>query len=77
MASSFPEQIPAIVYLLQQLQLNDGRRSRMLDVGKGMGKYGFLAHEYVGMDRREAPEPLKTLAEQSRWTIDAVEIQPN
>jgi hypothetical protein len=49
----------------------------MLDIGKGLGKYGFLAHEFLGIDFHVEPDPTKTLREQSRWTIDAVEIQPS
>lgn len=76
MASSFPEQISPIIRIIRRLSSNDPARHRMLDIGKGLGKYGFLTHEYVGLDTQKLPEPSKTLREQSRWTIDAVEIQP-
>jgi hypothetical protein len=49
----------------------------MLDVGKGFGKYGFLAHEYCGIDNKRRPNPLRTMCEQSRITIDAVESNPD
>ncbi len=76
MASSFAEQIPTIVDIIHRLEINDRSRHRMLDVGKGLGKYGFLTHEFVGLDPQKLPDPSKKLREQSRWTIDAVEIQP-
>jgi hypothetical protein len=68
MASSFSNQIPLIVWLLQIL-----RPHTILDVGKGFGKYGFLAHEYLGVDPRVRPDPTRTLANQSRIVLDAVE----
>jgi SAM-dependent methyltransferase len=69
-ASSFSDQIPVIVYLLQQLKPRS-----VLDIGKGFGKYGFLVHEYVGIPTSSAPDPTKTLAQQSAVAVDAVEIQ--
>lgn len=71
MATSYPDQIPVVVYLLQQL-----RPRTILDVGKGFGKYGFLAHEYAGIDPASRVDPKKTMAEQSRLVLDAVEIEP-
>ena len=71
MASSFASQIPTIVHLIKSL-----RPTTMLDVGKGFGKYGFLAHEYVGIPTRERPDPTQTMAQQSELTIDAVEVEP-
>ena len=68
MASSFSIQIPAIVYLLQQL-----KPSTVLDIGKGFGKYGFLIHEYAGIDNRERINPALSMAEQSAIKVDAVE----
>ena len=69
MASSFPSQIPAIVFLLQQL-----KPKSILDIGKGFGKYGFLIHEYVGIDNQKKIDPSLTLAEQSNIKVDAVEV---
>ena len=68
MASSFSIQIPAIVYLLQQL-----KPSTVLDIGKGFGKYGFLIHEYAGIDNQERINPALSMAEQSAIKVDAVE----
>lgn len=68
MASSFASQIPTIVHLITQL-----RPATMLDVGKGFGKYGFLAHEYWGILRTRRTDSSRTLAEQSNLIIDAVE----
>ncbi len=70
MASSFADQIPVIIYLIQQL-----RPVTLLDVGKGLGKYGFLAHEYAGISLQDRPDPTKTVAQQSRLTLDAVEVE--
>src|SRR5262245_58425700 len=72
MASSFLDQVPTIVYVLQKLD-----PQTVLDVGKGFGKYGFLLHEYVGIDNTKKPDPSKTLAEQSRIVIDAIEANPS
>jgi hypothetical protein len=71
-ASSFVDQVPIIVFLL--LKLNP---KTVLDVGKGFGKYGLLLHEYVGIDSTKRPDPSKTLSEQSRVTVDAVEVNQN
>jgi hypothetical protein len=68
MATSFYSQIPIVVHILTKLQ-----PATMLDIGKGFGKYGFLVHEYVGVDPYKRPNPRVTLAEQSRVTVDAVE----
>ena len=72
MASSFLDQVPTIVYVLQKLDPQS-----VLDVGKGFGKYGFLLHEYVGIDHMKKPDPNRTLAQQSRIVIDAVEVNPS
>jgi hypothetical protein len=72
MASSFVDQVPTIIYLLQKLNPRT-----VLDVGKGFGKYGFLLDEYVGIDQTKRPDPCKTLAEQSRVAVDAVEVNRN
>jgi len=68
MASSFAEQIPCIVRLLQKLN-----PKTILDIGKGFGKYGFLAHEYIGIDNTNQLNPSKTMMQQSAVTIDAAE----
>jgi 2-polyprenyl-3-methyl-5-hydroxy-6-metoxy-1,4-benzoquinol methylase len=70
MASSFSSQIATIVGLIQMLR---PAPRRVLDIGKGFGKYGFLAHEYIGIDSKKRPDPSKTLAEQSAIAIDAIE----
>ena len=72
MASSYAAQIPMLIYVLRQLAPRT-----VLDVGKGFGKYGFLIHEQVGIPMSERPDPSRTLSEQSRVAIDAVEIQPD
>ena len=72
MASSFPSQIPVIVNLLSQL-----KPASVLDVGKGFGKYGFLLHEYWGIDSAIRPDPHRRLIEQSRVAVDAVESNLN
>src|SRR5436309_9272819 len=72
MPSSFASQIPIIVHLLNNLE-----PATVLDVGKGFGKYGFLIHEYVGMDFSKRPDPAATLAQQSRIAVDAVESNPD
>jgi hypothetical protein len=71
-ASSFASQIPVIVHLLTKLQPRS-----VLDVGKGFGKYGFLLHEYCGVDNSTRPNPALTLSAQSRVTIDCVECNPD
>jgi len=72
MASSFADQIPTIVYLLQALVPRT-----MLDIGKGFGKYAFLTHEYAGISMHRRPDPSRTLRAQSSVLIDAVEVQPD
>ena len=69
MASSFINQVPTIIHLVQKLQ-----PQKIFDVGKGFGKYGFLIHEYAGINNTKKLEPAKTLKEQSKITIDAVEV---
>jgi hypothetical protein len=68
MASSFSSQIPIIVHLLSKLQPRS-----VLDIGKGFGKYGFLLHEYWGIDCAIRPNPNLSLRDQSRVAVDAVE----
>ena len=68
MASSFVQQIPCIVKLLQTI-----KPTTILDIGKGFGKYGFLMHEYLGIDNTKKIDNTKTLAELSSIKIDAVE----
>jgi 2-polyprenyl-3-methyl-5-hydroxy-6-metoxy-1,4-benzoquinol methylase len=72
MASSFVSQIPLIIHLIQKL-----KPSKVLDIGKGFGKYGFLLHEYVGIDNKKKIDAEKFLNQQSSITIDAVEVDPD
>jgi hypothetical protein len=72
MASSYPNQIPVIIHVIQQL-----KPKTILDIGKGFGKYGFLIHEFAGVDNRQRPDPQRTLAQQSGIAIDAVDINPD
>jgi SAM-dependent methyltransferase len=69
MGTSYAEQIPQIIHVVQQL-----RPRRVLDVGKGFGKYGLLLHEFAGLDTSKRVEPSLPLKMQSSLTIDAVEI---
>ena len=68
MASSFSTQILVIVDLITRI-----RPATMLDVGTWFGKYAFLTHECCGIDNTRRPDPTRTLREQSRVAIDAVE----
>jgi SAM-dependent methyltransferase len=72
MASSWYAQIPTILTLVRELQPKS-----ILDVGKGLGKYGLLIQEYFGIDDRCAPDPTRRVVEQSRLILDAVESEPN
>jgi hypothetical protein len=72
MASSWYPQIPTILTLLRELQ-----PTSVLDVGKGFGKYGLLIQEYFGINETLAPDPQRSLAEQSRIIVDAVESEPH
>lgn len=72
MASSFAEQIPVVLHVLQQL-----RPVMVLDVGKGFGKYGFLIHEYLGVETTRRPDPQRTLMAQSHVRVDCVECNPD
>lgn len=72
MASSFLSQIPIIVYILTKIS-----PQKILDIGKGFGKYGFLIHEYLGIDNQKRINPKLQLREQSKIIIDAVEIDPD
>ncbi len=69
MASSFPEQIPVVIWVLSNL-----KPRRVLDIGKGFGKYGMLIHEYIGVDSESPPVPGRSLREQSGVLVDAVDI---
>ena len=69
MASSFINQLPTIIHLVQKL-----RPESILDIGKGFGKYGFLIHEYAGIDNTRKLDPSQTLKELSSIKIDAVEV---
>lgn len=70
MASSWYAQIPTILTVFRELQPRS-----VLDVGKGMGKYGFLIHEYFGLNDTERPDPARTVISQSRIPVDAVESE--
>ena len=72
MGTSFLNQIPAVLGVVQQL-----RPARILDVGKGFGKYGMLIHEYVGLDSQARVEPMVKIRDQSGICIDAVEPDPD
>lgn len=72
MASSFINQVPVIIHLIQKL----GPAS-ILDIGKGFGKYGFLVHEYAGISNQEKINPGATLKQLSKVSIDAVEVDPD
>ena len=72
MASSFVSQIPGIVNLLSTI-----KPASVLDIGKGFGKYGFLLHEYVGIDNKKKLDPSRQMKEQSNIVIDAVEVDPD
>jgi SAM-dependent methyltransferase len=72
MATSYSSQIPAIIHLISSL-----KPTSVLDIGKGFGKYGFLLHEYYGVDHSTRPRPALALCDQSRVMIDAVECNPN
>lgn len=69
MASSFLSQIPTIIYLISKIS-----PKYVLDIGKGFGKYGFLIHEYIGINNLSSLNPQLKLREQSNIIIDAVEI---
>jgi hypothetical protein len=68
MASSPNKLIPVVLDLLLSL-----KPKRVLDVGKGFGKYGLLIHEYMGLDFKQRPDPNRGLARQSSIVIDAIE----
>ncbi len=68
MATSFSNQIDVIVSLMTKLAPR-----RILDIGKGFGKYGFLLHEYYEIQNNARSDATKTLAQRSRVIIDAVE----
>lgn len=68
MASSFISQVPAIINLIKGLHPKS-----VLDIGKGFGKYGFLVHEYIGIDNTLKIDPSKSMLQLSSITIDACE----
>lgn len=72
MASSYANQIPLIIHVIQQC-----KPKTILDIGKGFGKYGFLIHEFAGIDNRQKPDPSLTLLQQSGVAIDAIDINPD
>lgn len=69
MATSFSDQFPSVIHILTRLKPRS-----VLDIGKGFGKYGFLIHEYCGIDPKKAPNPSMTLRQQSTIVVDAVDI---
>ncbi len=69
MGSSFISQVPVIIDLIKQL-----KPLSVIDIGKGFGKYGFLIHEYYGIDNSKKINSDKNLKEQSFVQIDAVEV---
>ncbi len=69
MASSFYDQIPDIINIIIGT-----KPKTILDVGKGFGKYGFLAHEYFGINNTKQINPQKTMAQNSDVAIDAIEV---
>jgi hypothetical protein len=69
MASSFVAQVPVVINIIKHLGYK-----RILDVGKGFGKYGFLIHEYCGIDNSERLKTDVKLKQQSKVKIDCVEI---
>lgn len=69
MASSYSSQIPGIIHLVSTL-----RPKRVLDIGKGFGKYAFLIHEYVGIASDKKIYNQSTMRELSQVLIDAVEV---
>src|SRR5947209_4388449 len=72
MASSYANQIPIIIHVIQQC-----KPKTILDIGKGFGKYGFLIHEFAGIDNLKRPDPMRVLAQQSNIVIDAIDINPD
>lgn len=72
MASSFSSQIPSIIHLVSKIA-----PTSVLDIGKGFGKYGFLLHEYLGIDNTKKLDPTLSLNQQSRLRIDCVEVDPD
>lgn len=72
MASSFQSQISTIIHLAMKLQ-----PKTVLDVGKGFGKYGFLLHEYIGINPHKRINPSMKMKEQSSVIIDAVDADPD
>jgi SAM-dependent methyltransferase len=72
MASSFVSQVPGIINIISRL-----KPQTILDIGKGFGKYGFLIHEYVGIDNSKKIDPSKKMKDQSNIKIDAVEVDPD
>jgi hypothetical protein len=72
MASSFASQIPIIIDIIRQIH-----PKTILDIGKGFGKYGFLIHEYVGIDNTRKLNPSISMKDHSDIRIDAVEVDPD
>lgn len=72
MASSFLNQVPTIIHIIQKV-----KPRKIIDIGKGFGKYGFLIHEYLGIDNQKRIDPRMMLKDQSAVSIDAVEVDPD
>lgn len=72
MASSYANQVPFIIHVIQEC-----KPKTVLDIGKGFGKYGFLIHEFAGIKNDQRPDPQRTLAAQSQIAIDAIDINPD
>jgi len=69
MATSYVDQVPHIVHVVKHL-----KPKRILDIGKGFGKYGLLLHEYLGVDTSQRISPDKKMRDQSCIRVDAVEV---
>lgn len=69
MPSSFSSQIATILHLVSCI-----KPRKVLDIGKGYGKYGFLLHEYLGIPEDIKIDRTKSMKEQSRLEIDCVEV---
>ena len=66
MPTSFPEQIPSIIQVVNKLKPH-----KVLDIGCGNGKYGFLIKEYfphVQVDAFEVFEPYIKEAHRENYT---------
>lgn len=69
MASSFYDQIPDVINIARNLN-----PKFVLDIGKGFGKYGFLFHEYFGIDASKKIDHKSSMMQQSNLQMDAIEV---